>query len=106
MVEALASEALKARLFPGVAFRGVDWERRAWVIGTALDVWEVVAAYQDFGSVERMVAETDLSERQVRLALSYRDRFPAEVDEAVERGRRTLDQLRAEFPTFDVHRLR
>ena len=41
-------------LFPGVAFRGADWERRAWVIGTALDVWEIVEAFDDIGSVARM----------------------------------------------------
>jgi len=41
------------RLFPGVAFRGADWERRAWVMGTALDVWQIVDAYRDFGSMER-----------------------------------------------------
>ena len=102
VVEALAEEALKTRLFPGIAFRGVDWQRRAWVIGTALDVWEIVAASRDFASVETMAAKTDLTERQVRLALAYYERFPAEIDDAVARGRRTLDELRAEHPTIDV----
>jgi Ribbon-helix-helix protein, copG family len=37
VLEALAGEALRTRQFPGIAFRGTDWERRAWVIGTALD---------------------------------------------------------------------
>ncbi|MGH9243863.1 MAG: hypothetical protein ACRD29_06025 [Acidimicrobiales bacterium] len=102
VVEALAAEALKTRLFPGIAFRGVDWGRRAWVIGTALDVWEIIAAYQDFGSVDRMVTKTDLSERQVRLALAYYERFPAEIDDAIARSRRPLDELHAEYPTIDV----
>ena len=102
VVEALATEALKARLFPGVAFRGVDWDRRAWLIGTALDVWEIVAAYQDFDSVERMVAKTDLSERQIRLAMAYYKRFPAEIEDAIGRNRRPLEDLQAAFPTIDV----
>lgn len=102
VVESLAAEALKTRLVPGVAFRGVDWERRAWVIGTALDVWEIVDAYQDFGSVDRMAAKTDLSERQIRLALAYYERFPEEIDEALARNRRSLDELRTEFPTIDI----
>ncbi len=102
VLEALAEEGMKTRLFPGIAFRGIDWDRRAWVIGTALDVWEIVAAKRDFASVEAMAARTDLSERQIRLALAYNDRFPAEIAEAVARNHRTLEQLRAEHPTFDA----
>lgn len=101
VIEALAAEALRTRLFPGIAFRGVDWERRPWLIGTAFDVWEVVRAYQDFGSVERMVAETDVSERQIRVALAYYDRFPEEIDAAIADDRRSLAELRRSFPTFD-----
>lgn len=102
IVEALAEEALKTRLFPGVAFRGTDWERRAWVIGTALDVWEIVTASRDFASVEAMVKKSDLTERQIRLALAYHERFPEEIDDIITRSRRLLDDLRAEFPTIDV----
>jgi uncharacterized protein (DUF433 family) len=102
VVEALAEEALKTRLFPGIAFRGSDWERRAWVIGTALDVWEIVLAHRDFESVEQMAAKTDLSERQIRLALSYHDRFPAEIDEMIVRNQQSLVSLRAAYPTIDV----
>ena len=102
VVEALAEEALKTRLFPGVAFRGTDWERRAWVIGTALDVWEIVTACRDFASVDAMAKKTDLTERQIRLALAYHERFPEEIDDIIARNRRTLDELRAEFPTIDV----
>ena len=102
VVESLAEEALKTRLFPGIAFRGVDWERRAWVIGTALDVWQVIDAYNDFGSVTAMAKKTDLAEQQIRLALAYYKRFPDEVDESIERNHRTLDELTSEFPTIDV----
>jgi uncharacterized protein (DUF433 family) len=102
VVEALAEEALKTRLFPGIAFRGLDWERRAWVIGTALDVWEIVIAYRDFASVERMTANTDLSERQIGLALAYHDRFPAEIDELIHRNQQSLVDLRTAYPTIDV----
>lgn len=102
MIEALADEALRVRLFPGLAFRGADWERRPWVIGTALDVWQIVDAYQDFGSVERMVRESDIAERHIRLALAYHRRFPAEIDKATEQNRRGLEELRDTFPFIDV----
>jgi hypothetical protein len=102
IVEALAEEALRVRLFPGVAFRGTDWERRAWVIGTALDVWQIADAYRDVGSVEGMVAGGAATERQVRLALDYYERFPEEIDAAIAENRRTLAELREEFPFIAV----
>jgi uncharacterized protein (DUF433 family) len=103
VVEALAEEALRTRLFPGIAFRGDDFERRAWVIGAAHDVWQVVDAHRDFGSVDAMLAEGNLSEQQIRLALAYHERFPEEINEAIERNRRSLAQLRDEYPFIDVH---
>lgn len=103
VVEALAEEALRSRLLPGIAFRGSDWERRPWVIGTALDVWEIVQAYGDFGSIDRMVRQTDLTERQIRLAMTYYELFPDEIDAAIAEARRPLDELRTLFPTIGIH---
>jgi Ribbon-helix-helix protein, copG family len=102
VLEALASEALRMRLFPGIAFRGADWERRAWVIGTALDVWQIIEAYRDIGSVERMAAGAAAGERQIRLALAYCERFPDEIDAAIDADRRPLEQLRDEHPFIAV----
>lgn len=102
VIQALADEALRCRLFPRIAFRGDDYERRAWVIGTALDVWQIVQAYQDFGSAEKLVEESDLDESQVRLALAYCERFPEEIDEAIGENRRPLAELREQYPTIDI----
>lgn len=101
VVESLAEEALRTRRFPGIAFRGSDWNRRPWVIGTALDVWEIVAASRSFAP-RRMAAETDLTDAQVRLALAYRQEFPDEIDEAIAENERALEQLQREYPTFDT----
>ena len=105
VVEALADEALRMRLFPGIAFRGTDWERRAWVIGTALDVWQIVEAYQDIGSVRGMAEGGSASERQILLALDYHKRFPEEIDEAIAENRRPIEQLEREFPFIAVSRV-
>ena len=103
VVESLAEEALKARLIPGIAFRGDDYDRRAWLIGTSLDVWQVIEAYQDFASdSDRLVAETDVSERELRTALSYYERFPEEVDSFIALNRRPLAELQAEHPQADL----
>ncbi|HET6865609.1 MAG TPA: hypothetical protein VFH80_06785 [Solirubrobacteraceae bacterium] len=98
VLEALADEALRMRLFPGIAFRGVDWERRAWVIGTALDVWQLVEAFGDVGSVDQMAEGGAANERQIRLALAYYERFPEEIDAAIAANRRSVAQLRDEYP--------
>lgn len=102
VIESLAEEAMRTRLFPGIAFRGDDWDRRAWVIGTAHDVWQVVDAYRDVGTIEGVAETGSLSERAIRLALAYYDRFPEEIDEAIARNRRPLAQLRTEYPFIDT----
>lgn len=102
VIEALAEEALRMRLFPGIAFRGTDWDRRAWVIGTALDAWQIVEAHRDIGSIEHMVEGGSASERQIRLALDYYTQFPKEIDQAIAENQRALEDLHEEFPFISV----
>jgi hypothetical protein len=47
VVEELAEEAAKARLFPGIAFRD-GRPRRAWAIGSGLDVWQIVELMRSY----------------------------------------------------------
>lgn len=102
VVEAFTEETARTRRFPGIAFRGDDARRRAWVIGSGLDVWEVIHMLEDFGSPEKLAAETHLSLAQVRLAVAYRAAYPQEIDEVIADNRRPLDELQALFPFIDV----
>ena len=102
MEEAFTEEAARTRRFPGIAFRGDDARRRAWVIGSGLDVWEVVQMVEEFGSADKLVAETQLTSPQVRLALAYRQAYPAEVEQAISDNRRPVDELRTLFPFIEV----
>lgn len=102
MIQAFTEETARTRRFPGIGFRGDDAARRAWVIGSGLDVWEIVHMLEDFGSLEQLMGETDLTERQVRLALAYRDAYPDEVAEAVADNRRPPDELRSLFPFIEL----
>jgi uncharacterized protein (DUF433 family) len=102
VVEALAEEALRARRFPGIAFRGSDWNRRPWVIGTALDVWEIVAASRAYDMRGEMAAATDLTEAQIRLALAYYAEFPDEIDATIAENERPLASLQRQYPTIDA----
>ena len=100
VVEMLTEEALRTRRFPGIAFRGADWNRRPWVIGTALDVWEIVAAARRFASPEEMAIATDLDEARIRLALAYFEGFPEEIDAAIRESDTPLERLQREYPTI------
>lgn len=102
IVEAFTEETARTRRFPGVAFRGEDARRRAWVVGSGLDVWEIVQMAEEFGSPGRLLADTHLSERQVTLALAYRDEFPDEVDELIAENRRPVAELRSLYPFIEV----
>lgn len=98
VVETLADEAIRTRRFPGIGFRGDDARRRPWVIGSGLDVWEIAQMLEDFGSVERLVADSNLTERQVRLALAYRAAYPEEIEAAIAENRRSADEWRELYP--------
>lgn len=86
------------RRFPGIGFRGQDAARRAWVIGSGLDVWEVIEMLEDFGTVQHLVEQTELSERQASLALAYRDDYPEEIAQAIAENRRPVEQWRELYP--------
>ena len=99
VLEELADEAERMRRYPGLGFRGSERARRVWIVGTALDVWQVIEAFTDFGrDVERMVAETDLTRRQLDLALAYHREFRHEIDEAISANRPTAQQVEADYP--------
>jgi uncharacterized protein (DUF433 family) len=98
VVELLAEEAVRTRRFAGIGFRGDDSGRRPWVIGSGLDVWEIVQMVEDFGAIKRLLAETQITERQVRLALAYRESYPDEVAEAIAQNRRAPEEWRELYP--------
>lgn len=98
VVEAYASEAIRMRRYPGVAFRGEDYGRRAWVLGTGLDVWEIVALLRDFDSERELAEEYRLAPGQIRVALAYYREFGEEIEDLIAVGRRSEEELRSRYP--------
>lgn len=105
VVEMLTEEAARMRRFPGIGFRGADADRRPWVIGTGLDVWQIVEAVEDAGGGQALADVSDLAERQIRLAMAYRDHYPDEIDEAIAENKRSLAELRELYPFFSIERI-
>jgi uncharacterized protein (DUF433 family) len=102
VVEAFTEETARTRRFPGIAFRGDDARRRAWVIGTGLDVWEIIHMLEDLGSPEALIADMPLTPAHVRLAMAYRDAYPDEIDESIADNRRPVGDVDILFPFIDV----
>lgn len=98
VVEAYTAEAITMRRFPGVAFRGGDDRRRAWLLGTGLDVWEVVALLRELGSESTLAKEYELTPGQIRIAHVYYGEFPDEIDDLIASGRRTEAEIRSRYP--------
>jgi uncharacterized protein (DUF433 family) len=102
VVAEFTEEAARTRRFPGLAFRGDGARRRPWVIGSGLDVWEIIHMLEDFGSTNAVVADTRLTRAQVRLATAYRDAYPDEIDGAVSGNRRPIHDFAIAFPFIEV----
>jgi hypothetical protein len=102
IVESLTDEAIRMRRFAGISFRGEDAARRPWVIGSGLDIWEIIQMLDDFGSIEHLTEETHLTVPQVRLAVAYRDNYPEEINEAIEQNRRTPAAWHELYPFIEL----
>ena len=89
---------MRTRRFPGIGFRGDDARRRPWVIGTGLDVWEICELLEEAGPIEEVAMDTHLVERQLQLALAYRERYPDEIAEAIAENRRPVDEWQELYP--------
>jgi uncharacterized protein (DUF433 family) len=98
VVEALAEEAMRTRLFPGIGFRGDDARRRPWVIGTGLDVWELCQLLDETESVEALATDMELGELPLRLALAYRERYPEEIADAIAENTRPPAEWEELYP--------
>jgi hypothetical protein len=104
VVEELTEEAAKTRLFPGVAFRGNP--RRAWAIGTGLDLWEILRLDESFAEDATAFrrAHPKVTAKHIRLARTYSERFPDDLSPFLEAGDRPLAEFLALYPFFEPPR--
>lgn len=96
-----AEEAARAERHPGITFRGSVGSRRAWVPGTALDVWDIMAGHEEMGQ-QRFLKETGITEDRLDAALTYCQAYPDEVDEKLQENTRPLQYWRECYPNLDI----
>ncbi len=106
MLERLAEEALRMRRFPGMVFRGPENRRRASVVGTGMDVWEVSMLHEAEGR-ETLLEAHPITERQLDIALAYYREYPEEIDRFLEENDRPPEYWQKLYPglNIEVYRL-
>ena len=100
-VLSLLDEAVRASRAPGIVFVSARDGRRAAVAFSGLEVWEIVATWKEGGERWEVLREAygELSEPQLRAALSYYALYPAEIDARLEREAYwTAERVEAEMP--------
>lgn len=107
MLEALADEALRMRRFPGIAFTGPEQDRRAYLSGTGLEVWEVVRLYRDYleeappeDGRRSFLEAHPVAERQLDVALAYHREYPEEIDWHIRENDRTPQEWHEVYPAI------
>ena len=103
----LLTEAVKMRRCPGIVFADGPSGRRARILGTGLEVWELIADYQAMDRDPQRLREAYhmLSDAQIRAALGYYAAYPEEIDHLIARNENwTKERLLAQYPSLAADR--
>jgi hypothetical protein len=101
----MLEEARRVRQFPGIAYRGTDWQRRPWLVGSGMDVWEAIWLLRDYADREALFRDLPLREPDAMLAEAYAERYPDEIAEALAENDQDLETFAAAHPSITVLRL-
>jgi uncharacterized protein (DUF433 family) len=97
----LLEEAIKMHRCPGIIFAEGVSGRRARIVGTGIEVWEVIANYKSFGEdLERLNTIYHwLTELQLRAALAYYSAYPEEIDNLIAQNENwTRESVQEKYP--------
>ncbi len=96
MVDRLLNESLRIEKHPFVRFiTGASGKREAHIVGTRWKVRQIIVSLKgEKGNIASVVKGFDLTEPQVRAAVSYYADFTDEVDADIERDFADADQQR------------
>lgn len=103
LLDELVEESVRMREFPGIVFRDGPAGRRAHVVGTGMDVWQIVEGYRANGAdAEATLSTGKISEHDLRLALAYCEAHPEEIDRMTEENSRPAAWWQERYPAPDV----
>jgi len=80
----LVEEGLRRSEFAFIDFRDSPAGRQAYIQGSTLAVWEVILLVRSYkGNLAAVAKHLRWPQARVQAAASYRDAFPAEIDDAL-----------------------
>lgn len=85
LAERYLDEGLLMDEVPGIHFVDGALGRRPALLGTGLDVWEVVKVFKDSGSTEEAAAYLEMEQRLVDIAIRYYASNREEIDDWIAR---------------------
>ncbi len=85
LAERYLDEGLLMDEVPGIHFVDGAMGRRPALIGTGLDVWEVVKVFKDSGSIQAAAAYLEVEPRLVDVAIRYYGSNREEIDDWIAR---------------------
>ena len=99
MVDRLLNESLRIEKHPFVRFiTGASGRREAHIVGTRWKVRQIIVSLKgEKGQIAAVVNGFDLTEPQVRAAVSYYADFTDEIDADIERDSVDADQQRVRW---------
>lgn len=96
LAQRYVEEGLRMDEHPLVRFVDSPAGRRARLIGTGADVWEVIATVRDNDADVREAADyLQMSPGLVQAAVNYYGAYPQEIDERIELNERESDEAHA-----------
>lgn len=103
VVREMLGEAVRTQRFPGVGFVEGPSGRRAHLVGTGLDVWEIIDLLREFGSPAALRERfPHLSPRAIQVAIAYAREYPEEIDAFLRLNASDEDRLRQELPWVET----
>ena len=99
MVDRLLNESLRIEKHPLVRFiTGAAGKREAHIVGTRWKVRQIIVSLEgEKGQIAAVVNGFDLTEPQVRAAVSYYADYSAEIDADIERDSGDSDEQRVRW---------
>ena len=95
LAERLIDEGLRTDAHPLVYFRESAAGRRPALVGTRLDVWQVIATVKQEGTAEGAAEYFELPVHKVRACLAYYGDFKEEIDAWAEEETAFADRTEA-----------